>query len=273
MKIRMHIFPLLIISSCLSLGGIAFSCSDCLSPRSSILDLMKDHRFVRYLAEYGDNPPEETAKILDFFYRPRSNCTTWLEIGCGDALVSAEIAKSHPDSNVIATDQFKRKQEQGFVLYTEVTADWEKGRLKAQKEAKELGFANHLAIARAEFDILLEVPDHSLDYLMLINPDIEFIQALCKNQRLKELLQKKLKSGGALLFYPYGDISKYKNINEVFHFQNADNFSWLEMIIRENATWNQGGATSPTKLLIWFNTPDQGTTPVNRSKQATASAV
>ncbi|MBN2145700.1 MAG: hypothetical protein JW774_13890 [Candidatus Aureabacteria bacterium] len=204
------------------------------------------------------------ARILDFFHGTSSGRPTWLEIGCGDAQVSLEIAKRNPGANVLATDQY-RKGDPRTDAYAKVTHDWEQGELQAQQSGLD-----NISIARAEFNILHEIPDHSLDYLLLINTSTpSALQDLCSYKRL---IQQKLKIGGVILWYPYNNPEIYVDVNNHYHFQKTENFSWLEAIIPNLSSWSRSRTRPQTGFMIWTNTPEER--PVSRflSEQETGAS-
>ena len=90
-----------------------------------------------------------------------------LEIGCGAGEVAHEIARENTGWGVIATDKYAWEVSSvGGSHYQKTAQAWKDERLKVQQTVPE-----NLVILRAEAQILDYIPDHSIDTVLLVNPE------------------------------------------------------------------------------------------------------
>lgn len=127
------------------------------------------------------------------------------EIGCSRADLARAIAEKNPGIGVIATDMFPEQSEGNGGRYSAYTRQWQEGKLKAQESPEP----DNLAIVRAEFNrkLLKEIPDSSLDYILLVNPERMVMDLLLGNL---STIAKKLKPGGQLILKPFDEFSWYR---------------------------------------------------------------
>lgn len=115
-----------------------------------------------YLREQ-QNPPEDIAKAVSLGALSRGI----VEIGCGGADMARDIALKNADTAVWATDIY---DWQGPCRcgsgYRRMAMAWRNRRLAAQRACPE-----NLAVLRAEAHFIAHLPDHSLDGILLVNPE------------------------------------------------------------------------------------------------------
>lgn len=115
--------------------------------------------------------------------------TVIVEIGCGSAEVAWQIAVKNPGIGVIATDIYQLPcSTEPYSDYGKVARIWRNRMLRAQifKPA-------NLAIIRTEADILPLLPRHSIDTLMMINPEPRvgksFLDYISENERFENIIK------------------------------------------------------------------------------------
>lgn len=90
-----------------------------------------------------------------------------LEIGCGTGDAARQIALNNPDIGVIASDKFDWCFHSAkYSHYQRVAMDWKEKKLPVQKSLPE-----NLILIRAETNIIRYFPDHSIDTVLLMNPE------------------------------------------------------------------------------------------------------
>jgi SAM-dependent methyltransferase len=128
-----------------------------------------------------ENLPAE----IERFFRIMAMPQVILEIGCGTGETARCIAERNPGIGVIATDQYdlspRHKQTSH---YFQVAEAWKARRLTAQ-----LSRPDNLALLRSEIDILLPMPERSIDTLLLVHPEPSVGKAVLgflKDNRLED---------------------------------------------------------------------------------------
>ncbi len=115
-----------------------------------------------YLENQG-NRPETIARFKAIL---KMN-TIILELGCGNAEISWQIAMKNPDIGVIATDLYRSPCLAGSVSgYTRASRSWTNSLFKAQVLTPD-----NLVVMRADADILRFLPAQSIDTILLVNPE------------------------------------------------------------------------------------------------------
>jgi hypothetical protein len=114
-----------------------------------------------------------------------------LEIGCGDCEVARKIALENPDWGVIATDKYDCDISSVECSYYQKQAlDWKAERLAVQRTVPD-----NMIILRAEAELLRFLPDHSVDSLLMVNPEPSVGKA-CLTLLAIPSVYAKLKPGG-----------------------------------------------------------------------------
>ncbi len=115
-----------------------------------------------YLKDQGNR--SGTIAALDSILKMK---TVILEIGCGNAEISWQIAMKNPEIGIIATDIYRSPCLTGSVSgYAKASRSWTNSLLKAQVLAPD-----NLAVVRADADIIRFLPAESIDTILLINPE------------------------------------------------------------------------------------------------------
>ncbi len=119
---------------------------------------------------------------------------TLLEIGGGSFERADQIARHDRRMGVVSTDQF---EEDGYYSFNEQR--WKNRLLRTQKNPPE-----NLALLKADVRMITgKLPNHSLDYILVENPDDPAWVYIRENV---EIVKRKLKPGGVLIMKPhYGD--------------------------------------------------------------------
>lgn len=90
-----------------------------------------------------------------------------LEIGCGDAEASRQIALKNPGIGVIATDLYDwSHQPSSGSGYGKIAQAWRERQLSAQTDSPA-----NLVILRAEADLLRCLPVGAIDTILMVNPE------------------------------------------------------------------------------------------------------
>ena len=111
-----------------------------------------------------------------------------LEIGCGDAEASRQIALKNPGIGVIATDLYDwSHQPSSGSGYGKIARAWRERQLSAQTDSPA-----NLVILRAEADMLRCLPVGAIDTILMINPEprvgksfLDLLQGESLNVRIK----------------------------------------------------------------------------------------
>jgi tRNA G46 methylase TrmB len=146
-----------------------------------------------YLSEM-ENFPEDILKCDKSLSLPRRI----LEIGCGTADIARDVAIGNPDVCVLATDKYDwRGPCECGSGYRRVALAWREKRLLAQQSAPE-----NMVVLRAEVDLLHHLPRHSLDAVVMINPEPSVGARVLESLATPALYQR-LKHGGKILVLPF----------------------------------------------------------------------
>ena len=162
-----------------------------------------------------------------------------LEIGSGRTIAAFALAIKNRDIGVITTDIYDDKAKED--IYRKFADEWKSGKLLGQEI--ELG---NLAVLRAGAEIIKYFPDNSLDYILLVNPElnaVEQLSGLIKN----EGALRKLKHGGKIVIRSYWwGIDYYNNLfGEGFKFKRAGiNFLGVNLRVVSNFAGND-------EVYIW----------------------
>lgn len=168
------------------------------SPIDSYLDKMNNPSFARN-------------SVLTVIDKMKSDPLrkTFLEIGSGDTSNSVEIMQHFnklPEGEqplYLATDIFPEASSDMPEEYVRQTQQFKNKNLVAQKIE-----SSNMAVARAQADILSYLPDHSLDYILLFNPENQEIVASLVLLIRKYKLARKLKENGRVIIYA-GNMIEY----------------------------------------------------------------
>ncbi|MDP8264788.1 MAG: hypothetical protein P9M12_04840 [Candidatus Aceula lacicola] len=161
---------------------------------------------LEYVLLSFDNTKEEIGKVYNLVNESKKNGKKLLlEFGGGDAEAVRAIAELNQKKDIVSitTDQYAIDKERAPRLYLDNAEEFEKRRLPAQTQGLE-----NLVVARAEADILLYLPDNSLDYILLVNPNsiaVESLVAVIKNFDV----MKKFKKGAKIIIKTSSREGKY----------------------------------------------------------------
>ena|GEM_PF-3266336 len=138
-----------------------------------------------------------------------------LEIGSGRTIAAFALAIKNKDIGVIATDIYDYKAKED--IYRKFADEWKSGKLLGQEI--ELG---NLVVLRAGAEIITYFPDNSLDYILLVSPELNAVEQLSGLIKNEEALRK-LKPGGKIVIQSYWwGIDYYNSLfGEGFKFKRA----------------------------------------------------
>ncbi len=142
-----------------------------------------------YLENLG-NTAEDAEKAAAFFNGQNSS-PLLLELGAGRGKTVYELAAKNPNIRFLAADRYDRR------YYHLINEAWRGRRLSAQ-----LRPLDNLVLVRSHLEIFQYLPDHCLDYLLLVNSDPDLMHALANGFAGGELM-KKMKPGGQIVVKPY----------------------------------------------------------------------
>lgn len=141
-----------------------------------------------------DNFPEDTLKCRSVRSLPKQV----VEIGCGTADIAFQLALRNPDIGVWATDKFDCCGPGACGSgYRRVALAWKEKKLAAQQACPE-----NCVVLRAEADLLYYLPPHSIDAVLLINPEPAVGEAVLARLATPAIYGK-LKPGGRIVVLPY----------------------------------------------------------------------
>ncbi|MFH1984195.1 MAG: hypothetical protein ABIL58_20330 [Pseudomonadota bacterium] len=147
-----------------------------------------------YLFAQG-NFPEDILKCRGLMALPRQI----VEIGCGTADIARQVALQNPDIGVLATDIFDWSGPGGCGSgYRRVALAWREKRLNTQQACPE-----NLAVLRAEIAILDHLPPHSIDAVMLINPEPTVGKAILTHLAAPAMYRKLKPGAGRIVVMPF----------------------------------------------------------------------
>ncbi len=135
------------------------------------------------------------SRSIDSLWRVLERGSRLLEIGSGRTDAAVAIAAKNHDLGVIATDIYN--ENSGTEVYRAYAEEWRQGGLLGQ----ELRLDN-LALLKCGAEILEYLPDSSLDYILLVNPEMSAVEELAHEFKDKGGL-KKLKPGGKVVIRSY----------------------------------------------------------------------
>jgi hypothetical protein len=118
------------------------------------------------LAAYLESQENSFQDILKC-HRIMSMESVILEIGCGCGAIARAIAVNNPTMGVIATDKYDFSyQEPATSHYCRMALSWRRKQLTAQTAPLD-----NLITLRAAVELLQFLPDHSIDSLLMVNPE------------------------------------------------------------------------------------------------------
>ncbi|HOX54951.1 MAG TPA: aminotransferase class V-fold PLP-dependent enzyme, partial [Candidatus Omnitrophota bacterium] len=160
--------------------------------------------------------------------RPRKKL---LELGSGDSRIAWEIANINAGRalDVIATDPWDM-QIQGYTRYAQAFGQRS---LVAQKSALD-----NLTVARARADILIYLPDDSIDYILLVNPCVQAVRDLVVLIREYGLSRKLRANGRIVIKADRSLIDKYSRLfGGVLSFVRLKDYNMFGVDLHEASDW------------------------------------
>lgn len=147
-----------------------------------------------YLFELG-NFPEDILKCRAIQALPKQI----VEIGCGTADIARQVALQNPDTGVLATDLFDwcGPGDCGSA-YRRVALAWREKRLNTQQACP-----GNLAVLRAEIALLDHLPAHSIDAVMLINPEPTVGKTILTRLAAPAMYRKLKPGAGRIVVMPF----------------------------------------------------------------------
>ncbi|MFO8085194.1 MAG: hypothetical protein R6U27_12850 [Desulfobacterales bacterium] len=142
-----------------------------------------------------ENVPEAISKLKATFEMDH----IIFEIGCGSGEAAWEIAKKNPHTGVIAIDKYDWTVpiKEGS-HYQKTALAWRKKCLKVQQHTPE-----NLVVLRAGFEIIRYFPDHSIDSILMLNPEPKVCEAFLKAIDENRWLQKLKPGSEQILVVPF----------------------------------------------------------------------
>jgi|GEM_PF-6464689 len=141
-----------------------------------------------YLLQQG-NPPQVIDKVMSIL---KKYSRIYLDVGTLEGKLPLEIARRYPDIGVVGIDKFSKESN-----YREEAIRWEDNALPAQKAIKEEALDN-CVILKSELEGFFSLlPDHSLDYLSLLNSAF-FVERAFVSFYDNGMLKQKMKPASAI---------------------------------------------------------------------------
>lgn len=142
-----------------------------------------------------ENFPEDILKCRSILSLPQQI----VEIGCGTADIALQVALRNPDIGVWATDKFECDGTGACGSgYRRMALAWREKKLGAQQACPE-----NLVVLRAEVDLLHYLPTHTIDAVVLINPEPAVGEAVLTRLATPAIYGKLKPGTGRIVVLPF----------------------------------------------------------------------
>ncbi|NTV29597.1 MAG: hypothetical protein HGA80_05910 [Candidatus Omnitrophica bacterium] len=169
-----------------------------------------------------------------------------LEVGSGRTVSAVRLAQSNPDALVIATDEYNADILTSRPDYLPDAQDFEAGRLPAQKAGLD-----NLLVIRSLVDILLYLPDASIDNIVMVYPDLEIVRGFVVLVQKYNALKKFRHGYQAAIVTPAGSILQdMKPVAKSINFAEQADTTFRGVDLKDNSDWSRTWSLSGSKLYV-----------------------
>lgn len=173
----------------------------------------------------------------------RDNRKIIIELGSGRTINAAKIALANPDALVIATDAYNSNPKTALEDYLPYARDFEAGMLPAQK----IGL-NNLIVLRSFADILLYLPDASVDNVVIVYPAIDILREFFLLIKSYDA-HKKFKPGAKAAIITR-DEDKVKSVAHIMRFGIQSHTKFLGVDLKENSDWSKARLLETAQMYL-----------------------
>ncbi|MDO8675914.1 MAG: hypothetical protein Q7K71_07380 [Candidatus Omnitrophota bacterium] len=192
-----------------------------------------------YLKQVGNGKFHEAYDALQLAIRQGKQII--IEIGSGNTNNALALAKKNPEAFILATDEYKINPT-GQTVYKDFALDFEAERLSAQKSGSDpLEAVQNIRVVRGFADIVLYLPDATVDSIVLVQPAKEALEELIELIVGASNMLRKLQGASIAVYGMEGLVDTYLElIISKFNFLKQSSPVFKNVDLGKNSFWKEG---------------------------------